>query len=91
MKTVLVVCGGGIATSTIVCSRVEELLEGRGIQHRIIQCSLNEMDSYIDEVDLVVSSMKIFKRLPIPCVVGTGYISGVGEEETSEQILRALS
>lgn len=91
MKTVLVVCGGGIATSTIICSRVDELLGERGIEHRLIQCSLNEMDSYLDEADLVVSSMKVFRQLPVPCVVGTAYVSGVGEEDVSRQIIEALS
>lgn len=91
MKTILVVCGGGVATSTIICSRVDELLDEHGINHRLIQCSLNEMDSHIGEADLVVSSMRVFKKLPVPCVVGTAYISGVGEEETSKQILDVLA
>lgn len=91
MKTVLIVCGGGVATSTIIYAKVEELLKEHKIEHRLIQCSLNEMDSYLGEADLVVSSMKIFKKLLVPNVVGTGYITGMGEAEASAGIIAALS
>ena len=90
MKTIIVACGSGIATSTIISSKVEELLKDHNIEYRLIQCSLNELDSYISEADLVVSSMQIYQELPIPKVLGMAYLTGIDEEKVNQQILEIL-
>ena len=67
------------------------LLNGHGISHRIIQVSLNEVSQYVDQGDLIVSSMRIYEELPIPKVLGVSYLTGVNEERTNQEILEALS
>lgn len=91
MKTIIVACGSGIATSTIISSKVSELLLQNHIDYRLIQCSLNEMDSYMNEADLIVSSMQIVKEIPIPKVLGMPYLTGLKEEELNQKILEILT
>lgn len=91
MKTIIVACGSGVATSTILTDKVRTLLNGHGISHRIIQVSLNEVSQYVDQGDLIVSSMRIYEELPIPKVLGVSYLTGVNEEMTNQEILEALS
>ncbi len=91
MKTVIVACGAGVATSTILTEKVRNLLNEHGIPHRIIQISLNEVNQYIDQGDLVVSSMQIYQQLPIPKVLGVSYLTGVNEDKTNQEIIEALS
>lgn len=91
MKTIIVACGSGVATSTILTDKVRTLLNGHGISHRIIQVSLNEVSQYVDQGDLIVSSMRIYEELPIPKVLGVSYLTGVNEERTNQEILEALS
>lgn len=91
MKTVIIACGAGVATSTILTNRVSQLLTKNNIKHRLIQCSLNEVNSYVDGSDLVVSSMKIYGDLPIPKVLGISYLTGVNEIQTDQEILSYLS
>ncbi|HBL5326320.1 TPA: PTS galactitol transporter subunit IIB, partial [Clostridioides difficile] len=42
MKKILVACGAGIATSTIVCDRVERLVKENNIQAEVEQCKIAE-------------------------------------------------
>lgn len=90
MKTIIVACGAGVATSTILSQKIESLLENNGIDYRLIQCSLNEVSSYLQDGDLIVSSMQIFEELPIPKILGISFLTGIGEEETENQILEIL-
>ncbi|MDO4499753.1 MAG: PTS sugar transporter subunit IIB [Erysipelotrichaceae bacterium] len=90
MKTIIVACGSGIATSTIVNSKLSELLDSNGIEYSLIQCSINEIDSYVGEADLIISSMQIMKQYPIPKITGIAYLTGIGEDALNQQILDAL-
>lgn len=40
MKKILVACGAGIATSTIVCDRVERLVKENNIQEKLSNVKL---------------------------------------------------
>jgi PTS system galactitol-specific IIB component len=90
MKTIIVACGAGVATSSILTHKINELLDQNGIEHKIIQCSLNEVSNYIDSADLVVSSMKIYGELKIPKILGIAFLTGIDEDEISNQILTIL-
>lgn len=90
MKTIIVACGAGVATSSILTNKISELLDKNGIDHRIIQCSLNEVSNYVDSADLVVSSMKIYNELKIPKILGIAYLTGIDEFEISKMILEVL-
>ena len=90
MKTIVIACGSGIATSTVICDGIEQLLTKNGIQYRIIQCSLSEVDSHLDEADLVVSSMAIAQDLGVPKLVGLPYLLGMGVDQLNENILKIL-
>ena len=90
MKKILVACGTGGATSTIATSKVKALLEENGIACDMIQCGYREIYTYVDEVDLIVTTQKIEADLGKPVIFAFAYITGVGEEELNEQILDAL-
>ena len=68
MKRIIVACGSGIATSTIISSHLSELLDQHHISYELIQCSLQEIDSYVDDADLIVTSMDLQKNFSIPTV-----------------------
>lgn len=55
MKTIIIACGSGVATSTIISRKVKELLEKNHIQCNIIQTSIHTLDTYLNQADLVVS------------------------------------
>lgn len=53
MKKVVIACGAGLATSSMVKSKVEDILKKNGIQFKTIQCTLTEVDNYDGDVDLI--------------------------------------
>ena len=57
---------------------------------KIIQCTLNEVDGYDGDVDLIITTMKIRKRYKSPSISGSAYLSGINEEEVTQQILDVL-
>lgn len=90
MKTIIIACGSGIATSTMISMRVEELLNSNNIPNEIIQCSINEIDNYEDRGDVIVSSTQLQNEYSIPTVMGIGFISGIGANEAENQLLEIL-
>ena len=46
MKTVVIACGSGVATSTIIYGGVESLLKKSGIPYNLVQCSFTELQSH---------------------------------------------
>ena len=48
------------------------------------------MQTYFGEADLVVTSSPMRGQLPIPYIVGTSFITGIGMEDTKAKILEIL-
>ncbi|MGJ7920072.1 PTS sugar transporter subunit IIB [Neobacillus sp. LXY-4] len=88
--TVLVACGAGIATSTVVCERVEELLKENNIYAEVVQCKIAEVASLQDRADLIVSTTILPTTYKIPAISATAYISGIGMEKLDQKIIEAL-
>lgn len=90
MKRILIACGAGIATSTIVVSKVEELVRKHNIDASIKQIKIAEAASMQNEADLIVSTTMLPTTYSIPAIIATSYITGFGEEELEEEILSHL-
>jgi len=88
--TVLVACGAGIATSTVVCERVENLLKDNAINADVVQCKIAEVASRQDGADLIVSTTILPTTYQIPAVSATAYITGIGMEKLDQKILDHL-
>lgn len=92
MKRILVACGNGIATSTVVASKIREYLGEKGIQVETSQCKLMEIPGKIQNFDLVVTSGQYDgESYNVPIVKGLALLTGIGAEETLEKIYDALS
>ncbi len=89
-KRILIACGSGIATSTMLCSKISLWLEDEGIPCEITQCNIIEIEGYESRNDIIVSSAKLEKEYSIPTVMGLGFISGIGVDEIKAEILEKL-
>lgn len=90
-KKVIVACGGAVATSTLAAEEIKELCEENNISLELVQCRINEIDSYIQDVDLICTTSKISKTYgDIPIVHGMPFVSGVGVEQLKDKILTLL-
>lgn len=91
MKTIIVACGAGVATSTIMVDRVKKLLDKHQIEATIIQCTLGDIERYVGRAQLIVTSMNLEKVYSIPVVMGISFITGVGQTETENKIIKILN
>jgi PTS system galactitol-specific IIB component len=88
---IIVACGSGVATSTLIASKVEDILKKHDLKAQVIQCSLNEVDGYLKNATLVVTSMgKLKVNSDVPVIVALNYITGIGAEETDAAIEHIL-
>lgn len=87
---VLTVCGSGTVSSSILASKVKEVLEKLGIYVNVVGVQPQMVKSYDDrgEVDLVVSSSPIPDTISVPVIKGIPLLTGIGEDECVEEIIR---
>lgn len=87
---ILVACGAGIATSTVVTDRVERLIKKHQIDAEVKQIKIVEAASQQHQADLIVSTTILPTTYQIPAIIATAYISGINEEALDEEILSYL-
>lgn len=87
---ILVACGAGIATSTVVTDRVERLIKEHQIDAEVKQIKIAEAASLQNQADLIVSTTILPTTYKIPAIIATAYISGINEDALDEEILSYL-
>lgn len=90
-KKILVACGAGIATSTVVCGKVEKLVKDNNIDAEIIQCKIAEVASKQEGADLIVSTTILPTKYDIPAIIATAYITGINMKALDQKILDELN
>lgn len=92
MKKILVVCGNGIASSSIMVAAIQDYLKEQNLEAIVDKASLIDLrgDSQAERInsyDLLVSSTKIDNgNINIPVIIGIGILTGIGEDEIFEEI-----
>ncbi len=89
-KRILVVCGTGIATSTVVAKNIEEKLKEKGFSVETRQCKATEIKNNLDGVDLIVTTTNLSGDFGIPVIRSLAFLTGIGEEEAIEEIANKL-
>ncbi|MBR9648954.1 PTS sugar transporter subunit IIB [Clostridium tyrobutyricum] len=89
-KLVLVACGTGIATSTVVCERVENLIKKNGLNAKIIQCKISEVGGYEDQADLLVTTTIAPREYKMPVIKAMNYLTNINAEKTDQKIIEQL-
>lgn len=91
IKEIVIACGAGVATSTLVNKRVSDLLKENNIKAHITQCTYTEVEGFVKNADLIIASSRIAKEINgTPVFVAIPYISGIGVEEFEEKIVNYL-
>lgn len=95
MKTIIVACGGGIATSATVAAKINGRLEDLGLsgKAKVEAVDIKSLDMYMNTSDLYVSITPMARgqqEYPIPTISGIPFLTGMGADETMEQILDIL-
>lgn len=90
MKKIIVACGGAVATSTVAADAIRQLCQANGIQADVQQMRIIEIESNLDGVDLVVTTMRIKPDFDTPYVNGMAFLTGINKDATEQKILDVL-
>lgn len=91
MPTIAIVCGAGVATSTLIAARVREHLASHPSPVRVVQATVMDLLSPEFDADIVVSTVTIPDSLGIPAVSGMPVLLQTCPELTFEDIDRLLA
>jgi len=89
-KRILVLCGNGVATSTVACKKIEEYMEKSKVRCEVIQAKIGELGSYVDKVDVIVlmamgASLPDMANKPL-LIKGLPFLTGMGLSDILEKI-----
>lgn len=90
-KTILVACGGAVATSTVAAEKIRDLCKRNNIPAEIHQLRISEIGGRAGEADLICTTARVTKDYGVPVVHVVGFISGINEEATAQKILDILT
>ena len=87
---ILVACGCGAASSTFVAIRVAEALAERGVDVVTIQCSIADVASNLEGIDLILSTALLTESFDVPSFLGVPFLTGIGTDQLLDQIVDVL-
>lgn len=90
MKEMLVMCGAGHATSTVVHSKIDDWLEQNNLSNDvdITQSAVSEQIENIQngKYDIVVSTTIVPDSIKDKVINGVALLTGIGADEVFDQI-----
>ena len=93
MKKLLIMCGTGVATSTVVTGKVKEWLEKEGLANgvKLYQSKVADEIGRIDEYDVVVSTTIVPDSIKDKVIDGVPLLTGIDIDEMYKEIRERLS
>ena len=92
-KKILIACGTGIATSVAVSYKIQSILEKAGYDISQIEfktCSVPELQAKAPGNDLIITTSKNNKELPVKVILGVQFLIGKGYEPILKEIIDYL-
>ncbi len=89
-KHILVVCGTGVATSTVVAQKVRDHCASEGISASVTQGKVMDILSGTNGIDLVVATTQVPDSVSVPVVPGLPFLTGIGVDATLAAITEHL-
>ena len=90
---ILAVCGSGVVSSSMIVTRIKEILANNGIKKvQTFELTPAMVKSHLERAaaDLVVSTTRIAEDLDIPVINAVALFSGIGEDKFIEQLVSTV-
>ena len=87
MKKIVLACGAGAATSTLVAQKVATLLDANGYadKYEIVQCAIDE------GADLLIATTVAPEGLTCPYVSGVPFMTGMNRVAAEKAVLDVMA
>ncbi|WP_159565121.1 PTS sugar transporter subunit IIB [Streptococcus halichoeri] len=92
MKKLLVMCGSGIATSTVVMGKVKDWLNQNGYSDNVtlFQSKVAEEINRIDDYDIVISTTVVPESVQDKVIMGLPLLTGIGIDSLWAELKKNL-
>lgn len=90
MKKILVACGTGMSTSTMIAQKLQNFLAEQGIAATTAQCCLNEIPLNCNGMDLIVTSMRTHSDYGIPTLNGAALLTGINDDALNQGAVNTI-
>jgi PTS system galactitol-specific IIB component len=90
-KKVLVICGTGVATSTVVMGKLREFLKQKNIDAKLTQSKVSDAIHQADAYDLIVSTTLVPDSLKSKVLSAVPLLTGIGRDKFYEDLEAALT
>lgn len=92
MKKLLIMCGTGVATSTVVTKKVKAWLKEKGLESdvKLYQSKIADEVNKLDEYDVVLSTTVVPDRVKDKVISGVPLLTGMGTDEMYDEVERQL-
>lgn len=92
MVKIVVACGGGIVTTTIVTDKIKELMKKNKIDAMVTPKRIVEIPGITDEDLIVVTGRTSAQnKAGIPIMIGMPLFTGMGEAKFIEELLAKIN
>jgi galactitol PTS system EIIB component len=91
MKKVLVICGTGVATSTMVASSIKDHCAAQGIDVQVSQGKVMDLLSGNPDADVIVATTSVPDSVTVPVVAGLPFLTGMGQEAALAEVVSHLT
>lgn len=86
---IISVCGSGTVTSSMVATKVKDILGDNGVRASTVEVNPSGADSLVSSgsYDLIVHTSPLVRTYEIPTLNAVGLLTGMGEEEFIEALI----
>lgn len=85
-KRILVVCGTGVATSTVVVKKITDYVASKGYDATVQQGKVADLLRGVDGADFIIATTQVPSSVTIPVIQGLPFLTGMGVDKVYAQI-----
>lgn len=92
MKKLLIMCGSGIATSTVATGKVKQWLKDNNLENevKIYQSKIAEEVNHIDDYDAVITTTTVPDSIKDKVIFGLPLLTNMGLDQMWDQLKKEL-
>jgi len=88
---ILVCCGSGVATSTMVETKIKQSLEAKGKSgFSVSHCRMIDIEANLNGVELLVYNVQLQKDYGVPTMKGMPFLTGIGLDKAVNEMIEIL-
>lgn len=92
MKKLLIMCGSGIATSTVAAGKVKQWLKDNNLEDevKIYQSKIAEEVNHIDDYEAVITTTTVPDNIKDKVIFGLPLLTNMGIDQMWDQLKKEL-